>query len=144
MDILGKKEALDHDTNFDCSVVPFGILDLKTNETFIYCSKGRSTADYKEDCIEEYLLNKKDKYDIKRLIIFLDNGLENSSRRTLWIKSLVYLVKKYKISIKLTYYPLYYSKYNSIERYWARIQLSLNELIIDVVDKLIGVINNGT
>ena len=37
----------------------FGILDLKTNETFVYCNKGSSTADYKTDYIEKYLLNKK-------------------------------------------------------------------------------------
>ena len=68
------RQALDHNTNFNCSIVHFGILDLKTNETFVYCSKGSSTANFKVDCIEEYLLNKKDKYNINRLIIFLDNG----------------------------------------------------------------------
>lgn len=67
------KQSLDHDTNFDCSIVPFGILDLKTNETFVYCSKGSSTANFKVDCINDYLKKKKETFDIKRLIIFLDN-----------------------------------------------------------------------
>lgn len=138
------RQALDHDTNFNCSVVPFGILDLKTNETFVYCSKGSSTANFKVDCIENYLVNKKEKYNIKRLIIFLDNGPENSSRRTLWIKCLIDLVKKYNISIELVYYPPYHSKYNAIERYWARLHLSWNGLIIDTVDKLIETINKVT
>ncbi len=119
-----KKEALDHDTNFDCTVVPFGILDLKTNETFVYCNKYSSTASFKVDCIEDYLIKRKEKFNINRLIIFLDNGPENSSRRTLWIKCLIGLVKKYKILIELAYYPPYHSKYNMIERYWARLQLS--------------------
>lgn len=139
-----KKEALDHDTNFNCSVVPFGILDLKTNETFIYCSKGSSTANFKVDCIDDYLMRKKETSNVKRLIIFLDNGPENSSRRTLWIKCLVDLAKKYDISIELVYYPPYHSKYNAIERYWARLQLSWNGLIIDTVDKLIEAINKVT
>lgn len=138
------RQALDHDTNFNCSVVPFGILDLKTNETFVYCNKGSSTANFKVDCIDDYLMKKKVKYNINRLIIFLDNGPENSSRRTLWIKCLIDLAKKYNISIELVYYPPYHSKYNPIERYWARLQLSWNGLIIDTVDKLIETINKVT
>lgn len=139
-----EREALDHDTNFNCSVVPFGILDLKTDESFIYCNKGSSTANFKVDCIEKYLLNKKDKYSINRLIIFLDNGPENSSKRTLWIKSLIALAKKYNISIELVYYPPYHSKYNPIERYWARLQVSWSGLIINTIDKLIETINKVT
>lgn len=136
-----KRQSLDHDTNFNCTVVPFGILDLKTNETFVYCNKGSSTANFKVDCIEQYLINKKEIFDIKRLIIFLDNGPENSSRRTLWIKCLIVLAKKYNVSIELVYYPPYHSKYNPIERYWARLQLSWSGLIINTVDKLIETIN---
>ena len=136
-----KRQSLDHDINFNCTVVPFGILDLKTNETFVYCNKGSSTANFKVDCIEQYLINKKEIFDIKRLIIFLDNGPENSSRRTLWIKCLIDLAKKYNVSIELVYYPPYHSKYNPIERYWARLQLSWSGLIINTVDKLIETIN---
>ena len=82
--------------------------------------------------------------NIKRLIIFLDNGPENSSRRTTWIKGLINLAVKYNITIELTYYPPYHSKYNMIERYWARLQMSWNGLIIDTVEKLINVINKVT
>ena len=145
MDILGSRGgALDHDTNFECTVVHFGILDLKTNETFVYCNKYSSTANFKVDCIENYLIKKKEKFNINRLIIFLDNGPENSSRRTLWLKCLVDLAKKYNISIELAYYPPYHSKYNMIEKYWARLQLSWNGLIINTVDKLISTINKVT
>lgn len=70
-----------------------------------------------------------------------DNGPENSSRRTLWIKCLIYLVKKYKISIELAYYSPYHSKYNMIERYWARLQLSWSGLIINTIDELLTTIN---
>lgn len=121
------------------TVVQF--LLVKANETFVYCSKGISTANFKVDCIDDYLKKKKETFDIKRLIIFLDNGPENSSRRMLWIKCLIDLLKKYNISIKLVYYPPYSSKYNPIERYWARLQLSWSGLIINTVDKLIKMIN---
>lgn len=96
------------------------------------------------DCIEEYLKLKIQKQNIKRLIIFLDNGPENNSRRTTWIKKLVELAVKHHITIELVYYPPYHSKYNMIERYWARLQLSWNGLIIDTVEKLMNVINKIT
>ena len=139
-----EREALDHDTHFDCTVVPFGILDLKTNESFIYLNKGSSTAEFKINCIDSYLTLKKQKNKLKRLVIFLDNGPENSSRRTLWIKELIDLSIKHDIVIELVYYPPYHSKYNPIERLWARLQISWSGLIIDSIDKLINTINKVT
>ena len=98
------RQALDHDNNFNCTIVSFGILDLKTNETFVYCNKGNSTANFKVDCIDNYLIKKKETFNIKRLIIFLYNCPENSGRRTLWMKYLIDLSKKYNISIELVYF----------------------------------------
>lgn len=137
-------KALDHDTIYDYSVKPFGILDLKTDETFITCTTYQSTAEYKVDCIEQYIINKLKKYPLKKLIIFLDNGPENSGRRKLWLKKLVDLSIKYKIVIQLVYYPPYYSKYNKIERYWARLQMVWNKIIMDSLDLLINTINKVT
>lgn len=52
---------------------------MNNKKTFVYCATSSSTVDFKVDCIEDYLkkqlrLNK----DINELILFLDNGLENS------------------------------------------------------------------
>lgn len=139
-----ERKALDHDTIFEHSVKPFGILDMKTNETFVHCTTSNSTAKYKVDCIEKYIQYKLEKYNLKKLIIFLDNGPENSSRRKLWIKCLHELSIKYNIVIQLVYYPPYHSKYNKIERYWARLQIAWNGLIIDTLDKLITTIKRVT
>ena len=139
-----QRSALDHDTIFNYSVKPFGILDLKTNEVFVNCTISNSTAKYKVDCIEKYLQNKLKVCNLKKLLIFLDNGPENSSRRKLWIKSLFELSKKYNIVIQLVYYPPYHSKYNKIERVWARIQIAWNGLIIDSLDKLMITLNRIT
>lgn len=139
-----ERKALDHDTIYNCSVKPFGILDMKTNETFVYCTTSNSTAQYKVDCIEKYVQYKLEKINLKKLVIFLDNGPENSSRRKLWIKCLYELSIKYDIVIELVYYPPYHSKYNKIERYWARLQMSWSGLIIDTLDKLITTIKRVT
>lgn len=134
-------KALDHDTNFECNLKPFGILDLKTNETFITCTEYCSSARFKVDCIEEYVKRKLENKDIKKLKIFLDNGPENSGSRKLWLLDLVRLSIKYNIVIDLVYYPPYHSKYNKIERFWARLQMVWNKVILDTKEKAIECIN---
>lgn len=84
---------------------------------------------------------KNEEYPLKKLTIFLDNGPENSSRRKLWLKKLTNLSIKYNIVIELVYYPPYHSKYNKIERYWARLQMVWNKIIIDNLDLLVNTIN---
>ena len=80
----------------------------------------------------------------KKIILFLDNGPENSSRRKLWLKSLVKLSKKYNLVIQLVYYPPYHSKYNKIERVWARIQMQWRQITINSSDLLINSLNKIT
>ena len=138
-----EKHALDHDTTPNCIVKPFGIMDLKTKETFVHCTTSNSTADFKVDCIEEYLQYKlKENPNISKLLVFLDNGPENSSRRKLWKYRMINLAIKYNIQIELVYYPPYHSKYNKIEHYWGVLQKHWGRLIIDSLDKLIGAINS--
>lgn len=137
-------KGLDHDTLINCSMKPFGILDLKTNETFVTCTPFSSTAEFKVSNIENYIIQKNKIKKQKKLIIFLDNGPENSGRRTLWLKELVRISKQYNIVIKLVYYPPYHSKYNLIERFWARLQIFWNRIIMDTEEKLIEVLNKVT
>ena len=137
------KVANDHDTNPDYIVKPFGILDIKENKVNVYCNTSSSTADFKVDCIEHFLQQKLIEIpNLKRLMIFLDNGPENSSRRKLWKLRLIELSLRYNIDIDLVYYPPYHSKYNKIEHFWGVLQRHWNGLIIDTLDKLVGAINS--
>lgn len=137
-------EALDHDTIFEYAVKPFGILDLKTKETFITCTTSNSTAEFKVDCIEKYIIEKNKKCKLKKLVIFLDNGPENSGKRRLWLKQLKKISLKYNLVIQLIYYPPYCSKYNKIERVWARIQIKWRRDTIDTLNKLMDCLNEIT
>lgn len=140
---LAKKEADDHDTNYNKIVTPFGILNLKTNKSYVYCTENNSTAEYKVDCIEHRLKAElEDNPNIKKLMLFLDNGPENASSRSLWIYNLVELAKKYNITIELVYYPPYHSKYNKIEHYWGVLQRKWSKELIKSDQKLIEVINH--
>ena len=138
-----KREALDHDTLPDYILKPFGILNMKTKQAEVYCTTSNSTADFKVDCIDEYL-NKHLTPNIKKVMLFLDNGPENNSRRKLWMKRIIELSIKYNIRIELVYYPPYHSKYNKIEHYWGVLQRSWSGLILDTLEKAIGAINGTT
>ena len=136
------KEALDHDTMSEYRVKSFGLCNMKTNETTVYCTTSTSTAEFKVDCLEKQIRKDKEiNQNIDTIILFLDNGPENSSRRTLWIWSLIMLSIKLNVTIELVYYPPYHSKYNLIKHFWGLLERSWNGLIIDNLTKLIGAIN---
>ena len=137
-----EKNALDHDTNVEYKVKPFGISNTKTKETTVYCNTNNATAEFMAECLETQIKNDMvQNPNIDKVYLFLDNGPENSSRRTLWIFHLIMMAIRLNITIELVYYPPYHSKYNLIEHYWGVLQRSWNGLIINSLDKLIGAIN---
>ena len=53
---------------------------------------------------------------IRELVINLDNGPNNASGRTQFVRRMVEFSEKTGLKIRLLYYPPYHSKYNSAER----------------------------
>ena len=132
-----KIEACDHELTNNCCV-PFAILDLKNNQTYFYNFMNKPTSEAIVDCID-YLSDKL----YTKLTILLDNGPDNSGVRTAFLKSLVDLATKYEIKIELVYYPPYHSKYNPVERLWARLEMMWNGMLLlsykncnDIMSKL--------
>lgn len=118
-------EACDHELTNDC-LIPFGILDLKTDQTYFYNFANKPTSKAIVDCIDDYLSDKL----YTKLVILLDNGPDNSGIRTAFLKELVNLSDKYQVEIELVYYPPYHSKYNPIERLWARLEMMWNGMLL--------------
>ena len=56
---------------------------------------------------------------VKRLVIYLDNGPKNSGSRTQWLVRMIELADRFALEIRLVYYPPYHSKYNPIEHCWG-------------------------
>ena len=54
------------------------------------------------------------------------------------------LAIKYNLVIQLVYYPPYCSKYNKIERVWARIQIEWRRITMDSLDILLTCLNEIT
>ena len=64
-------------------------------------------------------------------MIYLDNGPDNSGRRTQFLKRMVQFADKSGLTIRLVYYPPYHSKYNPIERCWSPLQKKWNGLLLN-------------
>ncbi len=69
------------------------------------------------------------------LVINADNGPENSSRRTQWMKRLTEFSDTHQIRIRLAYYPPYHSKYNPVERLWGVLE---NHWRGELLDSVVG------
>jgi Rhodopirellula transposase DDE domain len=68
---------------------------------------------------------------IRRLVIYLDNGPQNSGRRRQFLKRLVQFADWSGLVIRLVYYPPYHSKYNPIERCWSSLEQKWNGALLN-------------
>lgn len=109
-------EAADHDFGSEGSLTPFSILLPQHGDLYISFAESKVTSDYIWDRVEERWSEWEAKYRPSTLVINLDNGPENSSRRTQFIKRAVDFANQRGVNIRLAYYPPYHSKYNPVER----------------------------
>ncbi len=69
------------------------------------------TSDCLVDRLVDWWETVKERFpDIKTLVINLDNGPENHSRRTQFMQRLLEFVQQYRITVRLAYYPPYPSR----------------------------------
>ncbi len=108
--------AEDHDLGVKTKLTPFGFYLPQHDDLFLFFTKSYATSDFIVDRIEEIWPEIQEKYDVDILTINADNGMENSSLRTQFIKRLVEFAGKTNTTVKLAYYPPYHSKYNPVER----------------------------
>jgi hypothetical protein len=59
---------------------------------------------------------------IRRLVIYLDNGPDNSGQRTQFLKRMVQFADWSGLEVRLVYYPPYHSKYDPVERCWSALE----------------------
>ena len=68
---------------------------------------------------------------IKRLVVYLDNGPKNSGRRTQFLKRMVQFADWSRLELRLVYYPPYHGKFNPIERCWSALEKKWNGVILN-------------
>ena len=128
-------QASDHDMGLKDKLAPFGILNLMTGLLTIMFGVSFETSDFIVDCLERWWdENKEQNSHIKQLVINLDNGPQNSSHRTQFMKRMIEFADKNNLEIVLVYYPPYYSKYNPIERCWGILENHWSATLLDTVE----------
>ena len=77
--------AADHDFG-DEKLIPFTIFVPEHNKIHMYFTNSRVTSDFIVDCLQDFLNNGENFPKVKTLLINQDNGPENNSRRTQFMK----------------------------------------------------------
>ena len=131
-------KACDHDFEPEATLKLFGIHVPEKDENYLYFTESNVTADFMVDAIEDFWVSFENQSDVHTIVINADNGPENSSRRTQFIKRIIEFARSKAIDIQLAYYPPYHSKYNPVERVWGVLENHWRGEILDSVDKAIG------
>jgi Rhodopirellula transposase DDE domain len=130
-------KADDHDHHCDGKMVPFGVLELNTDNVFLFFGNSSETSDFIVDGLEQWWAQRElmqaDFDDFDELMIDLDNGSPVASQTRQFMNRMVEFAKKINKPIQLVYYPPYHSKYNPIERVWASLENYWKPLILDTV-----------
>jgi hypothetical protein len=121
-------QASDHDMGLKDKLAPFGILNLMTGLLTIMFGVSFETSDFIVDCLERWWdENKEQNSHIKQLVINLDNGPQNSSHRTQFMKRMIEFADKNNLEIVLVYYPPCMIKFKI--NIGQRDQVSFNSLL---------------
>jgi len=131
-------QAWDHDMRPKEKLVPLGILEVLGGLLTIIFGTSRETSDFLVDGLQQWWnLNKKQYRHMRQLVIDLDNGPQNASSRTQFMKRMVEFADRNALEIVLVYYPPYHSKYNPIERCWGILEEHWNGTLLDTVDTIL-------
>ena len=134
-----KTEAADHDFKPVATLTPFGIFLPEHDDLWLYLARSKVTSDFIVDRLEQWWQEVRLRFlSIRTLVINLDNGPENHSRRTQFLKRIVGFARRYGLAVRLAYYPPYHSKYNPIERCWGVLEMHWNGSLLDSVEAVVG------
>jgi transposase len=132
-------KAWDHDFQPDETVIPFGIFLPAYDELYLYFTTSRITSDFISDCLIDFWLTIKERFpQVTTLVINQDNGRENHSRRTQFMKRITEFADQFQLHIHLAYYPPYHSKYNPVERVWGVMENHWRGSILDSIPTVLA------
>jgi hypothetical protein len=132
-------EAADHDFKPEATLTPFGLLLPEYDDLTVYMTGSKVTSDFIVDRLGDWWEFNRVRFpEVTRLVLNLDNGPENHSRRTQFLKRMVGFAHEYRLDIELAYYPPYHSKYNPIERCWGILERHGNGALLDSVGAVLG------
>ena len=130
-----ERKASDHDFTPKATLTPFGLLLPGFDELSICFTPSVVTADFIVDTLEQWWGTTRQRFpQVTTLVINQDNGPENNSHRTQFLKRIVEFAHTERLFVRLAYYPPYHSKYNPIERCWGCLENYWNGEILDEIE----------
>jgi transposase len=131
-------EAVDHDFQPLATVTPVGICLPTLEELLVYGVTSKVTSDWLVDRLAQWWEAVRERFaQITTLVINMDKGPENHSRRTQCMQRMVQFVQPYRVTVRLAYYPPYHSKDNPIERCWGILDNHWNGTLLDSIDTVL-------
>lgn len=140
-------QSFDHDFPHlaDGVVIPHGIYDIKNNTAHINIGTSHDTSEFACDSIKKWWLEK-GKHDYPQatsILMLMDGGGSNSSRRYVFKEGLQNLVNEIGVEIRIAHYPPYTSKWNPIEhrlfphvtRSMQGVMLQSHEMVKQLIEK---------
>lgn len=132
-------QAADHDFQPSDKVTPYGIFLPDHDKLYLYFTRSCVTSDFIVDCLADcWRQIQQDFPQVRTLLIHQDNGPENHSRRTQFMRRMVDFADASRLNISLAYYPPYHSKYNPIERVWGILEQHWNGALLDSLDTVLN------
>ena len=138
-------QGVDHDFKPWGKLTPFGIFLPDQKELNFYFTSSNVTSDFIVDRLDQWWQANRGRHPkVRKLLLDLDNGPENHSRRSQFIYRLVRWAQATQLTIELVYYPPYHSKYNPIERCWGVLEVYWNGDLLDSEDAVLKFAGNMT
>jgi hypothetical protein len=134
-----ERKAADHDFHPTLNLTPYGIFLPRYDNLYLYFTASPVTADFMVDRLDRWWRKNRRRFvGVKALVINQDNGPENQSRRTQFLKRMVEFAQDHELLVRLAYYPPYHSKYNAIEHCWGTLEAHWNGEILDEVEVVLN------
>jgi hypothetical protein len=138
-------QGSDHDFKPEGKLTPFGIFQPQTSASDLFFTDAKVSSDFMADMLEQWIEKRGEELkDVRKLILDLDNGPENSGLRSQWLFRLVLLAQRFQWQIVLVFYPPYHSKYNPIERLWGILEAYWRGELLDSEAAVLGYAGNMT
>lgn len=148
-EVYSKEEMKSYDHDFanlaEGVAIPHGIYDTKKNTAHINIGTSHDTSEFACDSLKKWWLEigQHDYPDATSILMLMDGGGSNSSRRYVFKEGLQNLVNEIGVAIRIAHYPPYTSKWNPIEhrlfphvtRSMQGVMLKDHKMVKDLIEK---------
>jgi hypothetical protein len=134
-----KTPGADHDCKPEAMVTPVGIFVPTSDEVFLYGVLSTVTSDCLADCLTQWWASVRERLShLNTLVLNLDNGPANHSRRTQFMQRIVDFVRHDRLHVRLASDPPSHSKYNPIERCWGMLENHWHGALLDAIETVLA------